>query len=65
MTGAAIAQLLIALGPSAIGLINTLIANWSTPMTPDQVRAALAPVAQTYDDYLKWAQAQLGKPPTG
>lgn len=64
MPPAMIAQLLIAFGPSAIQLIQQLVAVWNQPtLTPDQVNAVIAPLLnKTAQDYLNQAKAQAALP---
>lgn len=53
MTAAMIAQLLIAFGPTAIRLVEELIAVWEAPsLTPDQVRQILSVARTSYDSYI-------------
>ena len=60
MTGATIAQLIVAVGlPLALDLIRTLQATWSKPMTPAEVDAALAVIEKSYNDYAREAEAKL------
>jgi hypothetical protein len=58
MPAAVIAQLLIAFGPSAINLIQQLVAVWNKPtLTPDEVNAIIAPLlSKSAQDYLNAAQ---------
>jgi hypothetical protein len=54
-----IAQLIIALGPSAFSLIESLIAVWSKPtLTVDEVLAITKVARTSYDEYIAKAQAQ-------
>lgn len=62
MTGAVIAQLIIALGPTALKLINDLISVWSTQLTPEQVLAITAKAQKNYDEYIAEARASLTPP---
>lgn len=56
MTAAMIAQLIIALGPGAIKLIQDLVAVWSKPeLTPDEVMKLCETAQKSYDDYIKEA----------
>lgn len=61
ITGAAIAQLLIMYGPTAIQLIQNLIQNWTNPMTTDQVNAALSLASNPYQHYIDWGKQQTGQ----
>jgi hypothetical protein len=57
MPAAMIAQLVIALGPAALGLIKDLVALWSAPaLTVDQVNAICDKAKTSYEDYIKAAQ---------
>lgn len=60
MTGAAIAQLLIALGPIALDLIPKLAQIWNTTLTLEQVKALCEPAKKSYDQYI----AEARKAPT-
>lgn len=58
MTAALIAQLIVALGPTALSLIPKLVAVWDKPaLTLDEVMALCAPAAKSYDDYIAEARA--------
>jgi hypothetical protein len=59
MTGAMIAQLIIALGPVALELIPKLIAIWSTQLTVDQVNSLCAVTKKSYDEYIAAAKAAI------
>lgn len=59
MTGAMIAQLIIALGPVALSLIPKLVAIWSTPLTLDQVNVFCDIAQKDYDTYIAEAKAKL------
>lgn len=67
MTPLMITQLLIAFGPSAIGLIQQLISVWSKPsLTTDEVMAICAVASKSYDQYIADAKAKITPltPPT-
>lgn len=66
MGAAMIAQLVIALGPSAFGLIEDLAKVWSAPaLTLDQVLAITSKARTSYDAYITAAQqAQAIAQPT-
>jgi hypothetical protein len=52
--------LIIALGPTALDLIQKLAAIWSKPsLTVDEVVALCAPAKKSYDDYIAEAKAAL------
>lgn len=52
MNAALIAQLIIALGPTALDLITKLSSVWGKPeLTPDEVRELCANAKKSYDDY--------------
>jgi hypothetical protein len=58
MTAAAIAQLIIALGPPALELIPQLAQVWSKPaLTVDEVKALCLPARKNYDAYIAEARA--------
>jgi len=59
MTGAMIAQLIIALGPVALSLIPKLAAIWTTALTQAQVEAFCALAEKDYDAYIAEAKAKL------
>jgi len=61
MSAAMIAQLIIALGPTALDLIPKLTAVWDKPkLTTEEVIGMCAPAAKSYADYI--AAAQAAKP---
>lgn len=62
MTGAVIAQLIIALGPAALKLIPELAKVWTTTLTLDQVNTYCDLAQKSYDDYIKEAQDKLNPP---
>lgn len=63
MSALMISQLIIALGPPALQLIQDLTAVWSSPtLSPDQVNAILQKAQKSYDSYIADAKALLGKP---
>lgn len=60
MTAPIIAQLVIALGPTALELIPKLAAIWGKPdLSLDDVIALCQPAKKSYDDYLIEAKARL------
>jgi len=60
MSAAIIAQLLIAIGPSALELIPKLAAVWTkTALTPEEVTGLCAPARASYDQYLAESKARL------
>lgn len=60
MTAAMITQLLIAFGPSAIGLIQQLIALWDKPsLTKDEVLSICAVAGKTYEQYIAEAKSTV------
>ena len=62
MSPTIIAQLIIALGPSALQLIQSLSELWSKPaLTPEEVKSLCAVTQKSYDAYLAEAPATLGK----
>ena len=61
MSAAIIAQLIIALGPSAFKLIQDLIAIWDKPsLTVDEVTAICNKAQKTYDEYIAEAATNKG-----
>ena len=53
MTAAMIAQLVIALGPAALQLVQSLVQVWSKPtLTVDEVMALCASAQKSYDQYI-------------
>lgn len=63
MTAALIAQLIVALGPTALDLIPKLTALWQAPsLTLDQVIALCAPAKESYDAYITAAKAAQSPP---
>lgn len=56
MTGATIAQLLAAFGPSALKWINDLVKVWNKTLTADEVLAITAVIGKSYDDYINEAR---------
>lgn len=53
MSPTLIAQLVIALGPTALQLIQDLIAVWSKPtLTPEEVNTICAKAQKSYDQYI-------------
>lgn len=64
MTAAMIAQLIIALGPTALQLIQDLIAVWQKPeLTVAEVTAIVDKAQKSYDAYIAEAKAAV-TPPT-
>ena len=56
-----IVQLLIALGPPALQLIQDLVSVWNTPaLTVDQVMEICKKSQKSYDDYIADAKAVGG-----
>jgi len=63
MTPQMIVSLIIAIGPTALDLIQKLAAIWSKPsLTVDEVVALCAPAKKSYDDYIAEAKADLVPP---
>lgn len=62
MTGAEIAQLIIALGPVALKLIPDLALIWTTQLTVEQVNAYCNKAQKSYDEYIAEAKAVLPPP---
>lgn len=60
MTGAMIAQLIVAFGPSAIQLIQELVQIWSKEMTPEEVVAFCNRAQKGYDSYIEEAKKNAG-----
>lgn len=62
MSPALIAQLVIALGPSAITFIQKLASVWTKPvLTPEEVLEICAATDQSYQQLKLEVKAQLGK----
>ena len=60
MSAAIIAQLVIALGPTALELIPKLAEIWHKPdLSLDEVVALCAPAKKSYETYLTEARARL------
>ena len=58
MSAALIAQLIITLGPTALGLINDLMKVWSKPeLTLEEVTAITDKAKKSYDEYIAEAKA--------
>jgi hypothetical protein len=58
MNAALIAQLIVALGPTALDLIPKLTALWGKPtLTPDEVNSLCSTARKSYDDYIAEARA--------
>ncbi|MDE2097292.1 MAG: hypothetical protein KGL39_08625 [Patescibacteria group bacterium] len=66
MPAALIAQLIATLGPSALQLIDTLVANWTNPagITPAQWQALSASLKQTSTDRMTAALTEAGIDPS-
>ncbi len=65
MSAALIAQLIIALGPSALTLIKDLASIWSQPtIDPKDVISMMDKAQKSYDEYIAEAQANLTLVPT-
>lgn len=62
MTGAMIAQLIIALGPSALKLAEDLAAVWNKELTVDEVLVITGKARKNYDQYIADAKAALQPP---
>lgn len=63
MTAAVIANLIIALGPPALQLIQDLISVWNKPeLSVEEVTAICNKAQKSYDDYIAEAKASP-KPP--
>ena len=61
MSAALIAQLIVALGPTALNFIPQLAAVWNTPtLTIDQVNSLCAVAKTSYDQYRADAKASAG-----
>jgi len=60
MTGSIIAQLIIALGPSALGLIQDLANVWNKELTVEEVIALCKKSEKSYDDYIAEAKLKYG-----
>ena len=60
MTPLMIVNLITALGPTALDLVQKLAAIWSKPsLTVDEVVALCAPAKKSYDDYIAEAKKSL------
>lgn len=60
MNAATIAQLVIALGPTALELIPKLAAIWTKPeLSLDEVVELCKPAKKSYDDYIIEARARI------
>ena len=62
MTGAAIAQLILVLGPQALDVIEKLVDNWNKEMTPEELKAFCQSNRKSKEQWLAWARTQLGTP---
>ena len=59
MTAAMIAQLVIALGPTALRFIGDLMAVWTKPeLTPEEVMSICVRAQKSYEDYILEARAK-------
>ena len=64
MTPQMIVSLIIALGPTALDLIQKIAVIWSKPsLTVDEIVALCAPAKKSYDDYIAEAKASLAPQP--
>jgi hypothetical protein len=63
MTGAALAQLLIMFGPTALKWIKDLAAVWTTTLTTDQVITYCNLAEKSYDEYIAEAKAKFNPVP--
>lgn len=61
MTGAAIAQLILALGPVALDVIEQLVDNWNKEMTPEELKAFCQSKRKGKEEWLAWAKGVLGQ----
>lgn len=62
MSAVMIAQLVIALGPTALTLIQELVKVWETPaLTAEQVNQICQKAQTSYDAYIAQARAAAGK----
>lgn len=60
MTAPIIAQLIIAMGPTALELIPKLASIWGKPdLSVEDVIAICAPAKKSYDQYIVEAKARL------
>jgi len=58
MNASTIAQLIIALGPTALDLIPKLAGVWNKPeLTVQEVNDLCAPAKKSYDEYIAEARA--------
>jgi len=58
MNASTIAQLIIALGPTALDLIPKLAGVWAKPeLTVQEVNDLCAPAKKSYDEYIAEARA--------
>lgn len=63
MSAAMIAQLIIALGPTALKLIQDLMAVWSKPeLTIEEVTTIVNKAQKSYDAYIAEAKATVTPP---
>ena len=61
MTAAMIAQIVVALGPTALRFISELVSVWDKPsLTADEIMGICSRAQKSYDDYINEAK----KPPT-
>jgi hypothetical protein len=66
MTAAMILQLVVALGPAALGLLRDLIAVWQKPvLTADEVNGIVSRAQKSYDSYIADAKATQTPPTAG
>lgn len=60
MNAPIVAQLIIALGPTALELIPKLAATWTKDeLTAEEILAMCAPAKKSYDQYLVEARSRL------
>jgi hypothetical protein len=58
MNAALIAQLIVALGPPALALIQDLISVWEKPvLTVDEIKAIVSKAQKSYEQYILEAQS--------
>ena len=63
MTGATLAQLIIALGPSALELASSLASLWNKELTVEEVTPICGKAKKGYDTYIAEAKVRLTPPP--
>jgi hypothetical protein len=58
MSAALIAQLIITLGPTALGLINDLVKVWNKPeLSLEEIKTIVDKAQKSYDEYIAEAKA--------